>query len=304
VKRVALLVTPGIWPATDADARGDNVEAQLALIGPACAAEGLSLEPVYWTDPDIDWTGFDAVTPLTAWNYPRDPFTLQTCLAEAEAAGVRVINPRGVVGWNMDKAYLAQLAALGAPVPQTIEITAVTPTIIAAAFETLGCDEIIVKPSIGAGAWRQVRLKRGQELPDPDQLPPDAALIQPFLSAVESEGEWSLLFFGGAFSHALIKRPKPGDYRTQGMHGAREEAADAPDGFIETALGVLEHIPGPLAYARVDLVRGPGGAPLLMELELVEPYLYLPFDGTGGVRGAGLFAKALAEAVDRTISGS
>lgn len=295
--RVALLVTPGIWPATDADARGDNVEAQLALIGPACAAQGIVLEPVYWTDPDIDWMGFDAVTPLCAWNYPRDPYTLQTCLAEAEAAGVRVVNPRSVVAWNMDKAYLAQLAALGAPVPRTIEITAVTPSIIASAFETLGCDEIIVKPSIGAGAWRQVRLKRGDDLPDPDQLPPDAALIQPFLTAVETEGEWSLLFFGGAFSHALIKRPKPGDYRTQGMHGAREAAADAPDGFIETALEVLKHIPGPLAYARVDLVRGPDGTPLLMELEVIEPYLYLPFDGSEGTKGATMFANVLAAAI-------
>lgn len=295
--RIALLVTPGIWPATEADARGDHVEAQLALLQPACAQAGLTLEPVYWTDPDIDWSGFAAVTPLTAWNYPRDPFTLQTCLAEAEAAGVRVVNPRGVVAWNMDKSYLAQLGALGAPVPQTIEITAVTPGIIASAFETLGCDEIIVKPSIGAGAWRQTRLKRGDELPDPDRLPPDAALIQPFLPAVETEGEWSLLFFGGAFSHALIKRPKAGDYRTQGQHGAVEESANAPDGFIETARAVLAHIPGPLTYARVDFVRGPDGAPLLMELELIEPYLYLPFDGTGGERGAGLFARALAAAV-------
>jgi hypothetical protein len=113
---------------------------------------------------------------------------------------------------------------------------------------------------------------------------------------VTEEGELSLLYFGGRFSHALIKRPKAGDYRTQGQHGAVETGMDAPEGSLEAAEAVLAKADGtPLTYARVDLVRGAGGQWLLMELELIEPWLYLALDCQDGKHGAKLFAQAVLE---------
>jgi glutathione synthase/RimK-type ligase-like ATP-grasp enzyme len=253
---------------------------------------------VFWEDEGTDWQDFAAVLPLLAWNYPKQVALFLRRLAEIEASGVPLFNPAAVVRTNMDKGYLAELAARGAPVPKTLSVEACTPAIILSSFDQLEADEIIIKPRIGAGAWRQARLKRGEAIPEADILPPDAALIQPFLTAVTDEGELSLLYFGGVFSHALMKRPKAHDYRTQGQYGAIETGIPAPPEALRAAQAILALAsPTPLAYARVDLVRGPTGEWLLMELELIEPWLYLKHDGAGGSHGAALFAQAMKGAL-------
>jgi glutathione synthase/RimK-type ligase-like ATP-grasp enzyme len=298
VRPVAILVSHAYWPQETSRRTEPYAPHQMDRLRDALAARGLGLEPVYWEETGTDWTRYAAVMPLMAWGYPQAPGRFEACLAEIGAAGVPLVNPPGVIAANQDKGYLLDLAARGAPVPPTLALESCTPQAIAAAFDTLACDEIVVKPRVGAGAWRQARVVRGAPLPPSEDLPPGAALVQPFLPSVASEGELSVLVFGGVISHALIKRPKAGDYRTQGHHGAREEAIEAPADALDAARRVLAIAdPGSeLTYARVDLVRGPQGW-LLMELELIEPFLYLPFDGADGARGAALLADALAGTV-------
>jgi len=133
--------------------------------------------------------------------------------------------------------------------------------------------DIVIKPPISASATGTHRLRSG------DRLPADSAgkpmIVQPFLRSVTEEGEYSLMLFDGAFSHAVIKRPKAGDYRVQPHLGGREEPCAPPDGGIEIAKAALAAAPGDPAYARVDLVRGNDGALKIMELELIEPSLWL-----------------------------
>jgi hypothetical protein len=295
MKCIALLVTHGYYPSRPDRDEPDYAAFQLALMRKALLPYEIDLEPVFWEDAGTDWSRFRAVMPLLAWNYPQNvPLFLQR-LEEIEASGSILLNGLEVIKPNMDKSYLARLARAGAPVPATIDVDAVTPDLVAQCFETFGADEIIIKPRIGAGAWRQARVKRGQALPAPDHLPPGPALLQPFLQSVTSEGELSLLYFGGGFSHALMKTPKAGDYRTQGQHGAVERHVDAPFEALVAAQEILAKAEGaPFTYARVDLVRGQDGQWLLMELELIEPWLYLAHDGHEGRHGSALLAKAIA----------
>ena len=296
MKPIALLVTHDYYPSRPDRAEPDYAHNQLALLRAAFEPSGVSIEPVFWQDEGTDWSRFSAVLPLLAWNYPQATDVFLGRIAEVEASGASLLNDGDVIRANMDKGYLAELARRGAPVPPTLAVEACSPEVILASFDTLNADEIIIKPRIGAGAWRQARLKRGEPMPSADVLPPAAALIQPFLPAVTEEGELSLLYFGGRFSHALIKRPKAGDYRTQGQHGAVETGIDAPEGALEAAEAVLAKADGtPLTYARVDLVRGADGNWLLMELELIEPWLYLALDRQDGKHGARLFAQAVLE---------
>ena len=296
MKPIALLVTHDYYPSRPDRAEPDYAHNQLVLLREAFAPLGVTIEPVFWQDDGTDWSRFSAVLPLLAWNYPQATDVFLARVAEIEASGACLLNDGDVIRANMDKGYLAELARRGAPVPSTLAVEACSPEVILASFDTLNADEIIIKPRIGAGAWRQARLKRGEPVPSADVLPPAAALIQPSLPAVTEEGELSLLYFGGRFSHALIKRPKAGDYRTQGQHGAVETGIDAPEGALEAAEAVLAKADGtPLTYARVDLVRGTDGHWLLMELELIEPWLYLTLDRQEGKHGAKLFAQAVLE---------
>jgi glutathione synthase/RimK-type ligase-like ATP-grasp enzyme len=295
MKTIAILVTHDYYPSRPDRSEPDYAEDQLVLMNDALKPYGIMTEPVFWQDPPSDWSRFSAAMPLLAWNYPQQVHVFLTCLEQIEAAGVTLLNPSDVIKGNMDKSYLADLSVSGAPVPPTISVESVSPDLIASFFDQLGADEIIIKPRIGAGAWRQALIKRSGPIPASEHLPPGAALIQPFLPAVTQEGEMSLLYFGGVFSHALIKTPKQGDYRTQGQHGAVEMGIIAPADALRDAEAVLSKTDGaPFTYARVDLVRGLQGDWLLMELELIEPWLYLVHDGHGGRHGAALLAKAIA----------
>jgi glutathione synthase/RimK-type ligase-like ATP-grasp enzyme len=296
MKTIAILVTHGYYPSRPDRAEPDYAQDQLTLMSAALAPYAIAIEPVFWQDNGHDWTRFDAVMPLLAWNYPQQVEVFLARLSEIEKAGTMMLNSPAVIRANMDKGYLAELAGRGAPVPPTLNVEALSGPIIQSCFDRFETDEIIIKPRIGAGAWRQARMRRTDPAPSADILPPGPALIQPFLASVTQEGELSLLYFGGVFSHALMKTPKQGDYRTQGQHGAREVGIAAPLDALEAAQRILDATgDAPFTYARVDLVRGALGDWLLMELELIEPWLYLALDGHDGQHGAALLAKAIAQ---------
>lgn len=259
----------------------------------ACAARGIDLRTVVWDDPALEPDAFEAFVVGTTWDYTDRPEAFLAAL-ERFARAAPLFNPLAVVRWNLAKTYLEELAARGVPVVPTLWCEHADAASVARAFDELGADELVVKPVVGASAWRQARVARDRPLPPPGELPPGRTMIQPFLPAALDEGELSFVFFGREFSHCARKVPARGDYRVQSMYGGRERAhAPAPD-ELSMARGVLDAVDEELLYARVDAMRDGDGRLRLMELELVEPYLY-PDQGPGmGERFAAALARRLA----------
>ena len=260
-------------------ARDDWFEFDLEFgaLSQACAAEGISLEACIWDQP-FDASVYDGFMVGTVWDYPpKLQLFLDTLDRLNEIAPV--YNSPALVRWNIEKTYLKALDEAGAPSIPTLWADKADADAIAAGFDRFGGDKIVVKPLVGGGAWRQALIKKGEALPDADDLPLGACLIQPFLPGVPEEGEYSMIFFGGRFSHALNKRPKSGDYRVQSLYGATEvrwEPSEADLALAREVLNAARAITGEdeFLYARVDMVRGLTGGLVVMELEIIEPYLY------------------------------
>lgn len=257
-----------------ADRRKDAFEhdATMDALVPAFAAEGMALQAVAW-DADADWRAFDAVIVGTTWDYwDRHAEFLAALRGIAEVRPL--FNAPELVAWNTHKRYLAELAARGAPSIPTVWLDAPDAASVEAAFEELGADDLVVKRQVGAGAFGQVRLRRGEAVP----AMPHAMLAQPFLPAIATEGELSFVVIDGALSHALVKRAAAGDYRIQSLYGGVEAVYEPSPQEAELAVGIVALLDEVPLYARVDLVRDADGGLKLMELEMVEPYLY-PLQG-------------------------
>ena len=268
----------------------------------ALARRGVEPLVRVWDDPAIDWPRHDAMLVRTPWDYYRRWDEFSAFLAAIEQVGLRTINPIATLRWNADKRYLVELAAAGLPVVPTRLVERGDPVALEHAISAVrgsGVD-VVVKPTISGGAWRTWRF--GADGPGALRAELDAALaagallVQPYLDAVARAGEWSLLFFAGRYSHALLKRPRSGDFRVQESHGGTHSNAE-PDAALRAAaqrvvdaLPALGH-PGVL-YARVDGVVD-DGAFRLMELEVFEPQLFLDGRPAAAARFADVIAGAL-----------
>lgn len=250
-------------------------------------ADGMNAEGRSWTDP-AGLQGFDLILPLLVWGYHRDR-DWQGQVGEWERQGLPLQNPASVLRWNADKIYLQRLAQAGAPVVPTRFVDVVDEQALQDAAEEFGADRLVAKPRISSTAFQTIRWSPGDSL---EGAPDRAAMIQPYLPAIEDAGEVSLIYLGSAFSHAIVKRPQPGDFRVQPeFDGVITPHAPARDEF-EAAKAILAAVEEPLLYARIDLVRDLAGKPALIELELVEPDLYLGHDPAA----PGRFAEAVRSA--------
>jgi glutathione synthase/RimK-type ligase-like ATP-grasp enzyme len=250
----------------------------------AFAAAGVEAVAAPWVDP---WPAdVAAALPVRAWGYHKRIDAWRAALA---AAPVRTINLVETLRWNTDKRYLAELAEAGIPIVATHFVETVDAAALDAAFDAFGADRLVVKPVISAGAWFTEVVERG------GAVPPFArhSMIQPFLPAVQGEGELSLFYFGGALSHAVRKVAADGDFRVQPQHGGRLALFKPDAEMLDVAERVLAAAPGPLTYARVDLIRGLDGRLELMELEAIEPDLYFDLDAGA----AGRFVAAVLGAL-------
>jgi glutathione synthase/RimK-type ligase-like ATP-grasp enzyme len=239
----------------------------------------------------IDWTkadglaDFDLVTPLLAWGYQRDCHRWFALLDRMEAEGLPVHNPVSVLRWNSEKAYLAELEAAGVAAVPTRSSDALDQQALDDARHAFGTDTLVIKPPISGGADGTFRLMIGDALPD--AVAGRRMMIQPFMPAIAAEGEYSLFYFGGSFSHSIIKRPATGDFRVQDQFGGWEEAIEAPVAARQLAEATLTATAAiteteTLAYARIDMLRDDDNQFRLMEAELIEPSLFLRFAADGG----------------------
>ena len=262
--RVAILV-----PAPDYYEKWQPAFARKAA---ALTAAGLIVEQRVWTDPG-DLAGYDLVLPLFAWGYQRDVAGWYALLDQMEEARLPVVNPVPVLRWNSDKAYLGELGAKGVAVVPTVEVDALDDASLTEAMSELMAGEIVIKPAISGGADGTHRIAPGAPIPA-DALGA-RRLVQPLMPGILTEGEYSLFFFAGKFSHAIVKRPAAGDFRVQEQFGGREEPWNASDAAQTLAAAALAAAPAPPVYARVDMVGDAAGKLHIMELELIEPSLFL-----------------------------
>ena len=272
---VAFLACETTLPGSG-ERRGDAYEHDLitSALEPAFAAEGLAMPVINWEAEISEFKGVDAVLLGTSWNYQDKPDAFLARLEELEGMGIQVFNPPSVVRWNSRKTYLEDLAKAGAHTVPTIWLDdAETPDLVAA-MDTFATDTIVVKRQIGAGALDQ-ELHRKGALPDANWNYGHRAMLQPFLPSIQTEGEFSFVFIDGELSHALQKRAAEGDYRIQSLYGGFESDYTPSEAEIAQAAAIIDKLPfEPPIYARVDMVRGFNGELLLMEAEMVEPYLY------------------------------
>lgn len=256
-------------------------------------ALGWEVELVPWRSA-APWREYDVVVIRSTYDYMDAPDAFLAVLEQIERSGMPLLNPVEIVRWNFRKSYLRDLADRGVPIVPTVWRDRLRPGELAELFREAGGDEVVVKPLVGANAAGAWRLNAGTVREQADEIEAwyaDRALMaQPFVSAVVEEGEFSLFYFNGEHSHTILKTPAAADFRVQEEHGGLIRPAQAEAGLLaagQAALGAIGQVP---LYARADFVRASdGGGFWLMELELIEPSLYLRMDPGAPAR----FARAI-----------
>lgn len=276
-------LAPGVVPALEERSR--------ELIFAAGAERGIAFEVVYWDEPTLSEQRFAAGVIRTCWDYHERPEQFLDALEAHERAGLRVFNTPSTVRWNARKTYLQEL---GHTAIQTVWADHADATSVAAAFDALDADEVVVKPQVGGGSIGTLRLKRGAwNESDLTGGPRGAAMIQPYLRAIETEGERSLFWFGGEYSHAIRKVPNSGEWLANIPGRTRFVAEHPPAAAMDVAEAARALSPKDLLYVRIDLVLGNDGAWRVIEIEAIEPYLFLDFAPEGAERFVGAIARVL-----------
>jgi glutathione synthase/RimK-type ligase-like ATP-grasp enzyme len=208
-----------------------------------------------------------------------------------------MINPPALLRWNGDKAYLAELAERGVSTVPTLAVEACGDADLEEARRRFAGDWLVIKPPVSASAAGTHRLGPNDDLPSDSRGKP--MIIQPLIEEIAKTGEFSLMLFDGAYSHAVVKRPGEGDFRVQEQHGGATFACKSPpSGAIALAQAALAAAPAPAAYARVDIVPDDQGVLRIMELELIEPSLFLDHAPDGGAA----FTRSILSSVQKATA--
>ena len=287
-----------------AAAEGDGYLANILLddrlLADALRARGLSSVRVDWNRPDVDWSAFRCAMFRTTWNYFTMFPDFTAWLARVEGQ-TRILNVPSIVRWNWDKHYLADLEAQGIPVVPSRFIEKGEARSLGDLLAATGWEDAIVKPCVSGGAYHTYRIHRGNAAEVDGAvrglLDDGALLLQPFQDDIVRTGEDTLMVLGGRYTHAVRKRAKADDFRVQDDFGGtvhRLEPVPEQMQLAERAMAACANgdRPAPL-YGRVDMVRGNDGRYAVMELELIEPELWLRYHPPA--------AEMLAEAIARTL---
>jgi glutathione synthase/RimK-type ligase-like ATP-grasp enzyme len=261
--RVALLVPDPSYPEDFAW----TYDVEAAILSRA----GIEVVPLAWTRV-AEVGDFDLVLPLVAWGYNLDYPRWLDLLDRAEAERWPLLNPPALLRWNGDKAYLRELDAKGIPTVSTVDVDTLDRSSLRDAAARLGAVDLVIKPPISGGAHGTYRL--GPDDPIPGDVAGQRMMVQAFQPTIAA-GEWSIILFDGKFSHAVLKLPAAGEFRVQPHLGGTDRIAVPPQGAVELAQQALAVAPAPALYARVDMITDAAGKLMIMELELIEPALFL-----------------------------
>lgn len=283
------------------DADGWSIDADLAF--PSMEALGWEIAAMPWRKPGTNWDQFDAVYIGTPWDYPEDPGRFMSLLESIDRSRAILVNDLNLVRWSMSKTYLRDLESKGAAIVPSLWYDDMTPGVIDQAFEAHRTPKIIIKPVVSTNATDTFLLTRVQARELERELATTFRnrpfVVQPFIENIQLEGEYSLFYFSCKFSHATRKVPKPGDFRVQEEHGADLMSVVPEQALLDTGERVMGLVNPMPVYARADFVRGPDGRFLVMELEMIEPSMYLRMDPEAPQR----FAKAFDQYVANATTG-
>ncbi len=262
------------------------------LVAEVLRRHGVEVHPAVWDDAGVNWARFDRVIIRSTWDYHLKAGAYQAWIRSFLSRSNQLWNPPAVVLANLSKRYLIELERRGINVVPTVHIEAGDVQPLRDLMEHQGWDEVVIKPAVsasGRGTWRSSRTaaERDQETFAAQSRAHDV-LVQPYCPEVASYGEWSIVFFDGEYSHAVLKKPADGDFRVQRHLGGTPVAATPDAGLVTQASAIVAEVGGPLLYARVDgIARGRDF--VLMELELNEPFLFLSLsDGAAARFGAAI----------------
>jgi glutathione synthase/RimK-type ligase-like ATP-grasp enzyme len=262
-----------VRPAVPGDGYHGNIHTEDRLLSEALAHYGVTTRRVDWADAAVDWAGFDAAVFRTTWDYFEKYAAFRAWL---DAVPVPLVNAAVIIRENVDKRYLLALEAAGVAIVPTRLVERGAAADLDAVLGAAGWDEAVIKPTVSGGARNTYRVRRGEGGERFAALvAQEAMLVQPFVHDVMAGGEVSVMVFGGRVSHAVRKIAKKGDFRVQDDHGGTVHAHVTMADEVAFAERAVAACALPPVYARVDLVRDGAGALALMELELVEPELFL-----------------------------
>ena len=293
---------PAIALATYASLPGGAVDEQPLI--ECLAALGVRARAAVWDDPSNSWRDFDGVVVRSCWDYHLRHDDFFRWVDRVAGAGIPIWNSPMVLRWSSRKTYLHDLEIGGVRTVPTVWLLSDNARAKTASLATIltdtGWDRAVVKPIISASAhetWSVTIDDAREDAAEWDArlralIARPGAMVQPFVEEVESDGEWSLLFFGGVFSHAVRKFAALGDFRVTREWGGRHETVTPPPNVIRQAERALRVAPSESVYARVDGFIMDGNF-VLTELELLEPSLYLDADPAAPMR----LARAIAARV-------
>jgi glutathione synthase/RimK-type ligase-like ATP-grasp enzyme len=272
------------------------------LVATALQHRGFHLTPAVWTDAEVEWRQFASVVIRAAWDYHLDAARYAAWLHRCDTEQVNLWNPAAAVLANIDKRYLAGFADAGVPIVPIEYVARGQRQSLRTLLERRNWTRAVVKPAVSASAFGTWRTSLATAAADQARFEEEAMvralLVQPFADEVVTAGEWSIVFFDGAYSHAVLKTPASGDFRVQEELGGRGEPRDPPAAIVEQARRVLAHAGTPLLYARVDGIERDGTF-LLMELEVNEPFLYIASSSGASERFADAIVRTTARSADR-----
>jgi len=287
VRRIAFL--------TLHDPAGFVIDDELAVL--PLARRGIHVDTIPWDRPGVDWRQYALVVIRSTWDYQHSAEAFLRVLEAIEHQGIRLENGSEIVRWNMQKTYLRDLAGRGIETVPTFWREGLRAGELVPLFEELRSDEGVIKPVMSSnaqGAWK-LDARRARELaPEIEAYFAGRPLMmQPFERGIAEEGEFSMIYLNGAYSHGILKTPKHGDFRVQEEHGSTIVSIAPEPALLAAGADAIAAVGQKLLYARADFVRS-GDTFRVMELELVEPSLYLRIDAGAAERFADTVASRLA----------
>lgn len=255
----------------------DSMEDEESILLRHLQQAGLNVHREIWTDKKVKWAAYDLLLIKSPWDYFEKYAAFCQWLDKIKQLGIRMLNPLPVIKWNSDKHYLNRISTAGTPVIPFAFIEKGEMPLLSSFFFLFATSKIIVKPCVSGGARHTFTVTpdnlNAMQAQIAQLVQEEAFIVQPFVKEIET-GEWSFIFLNGRYSHTVLKRPKDGDFRVQAYFGGSIEAMEPPQQLLQQAENFVQQFAKGCLYARVDGVVI-NNTLQLMELELIEPYLFL-----------------------------
>lgn len=280
MKSVAIITHADLPEIVDAD----------NLLTEPMKAEGFEIHPQPWDKDGIDWKQYDALIFRSAWNYHKKNQLFNTWLDQIEQLSIPTFNSLPTVRWNLNKRYLGELKNKGILVIPTIYSDGKTIDTLLTEIQRNGWEELVIKPVYGASSDDVIRVKTDEFNTNTLSAYRYETLIQPLMTEIQTEGEYSFIFIGNEYSHAIVKTPRSGEFRINHSLGGTQVKVIPTSEMLNQVQSIYRTSGLDVLFARVDCLNVDGQM-TLMEFEVIDPYLHFDVDEDSAFR----FAKAFAQ---------